>query len=192
MSKKKHPARKPRRASSKIHAGLIIRLCAALRRATAQRDWDDWRRAIIRAAFSGQHQDYCDTGNPLHLLNGLVTARRAGVPVPEWVLQPLTAAIEMVLADKGRITLDEALGLKPDQGQGTQWQELDQHEHDARLKWLLDQELKKGLQLYSDKAGTTNAVAVVATIIGLDSDKHDSLRQAYQRRLKKHSSRLSK
>jgi hypothetical protein len=179
-----------------IRAELIIRLCTVLIRVKAQRDWLVWRTVIIQAALSGAQVDFQETGNPLHLLNGFVTARRAGVPVPEWVLQPLTAAIEMFLADKGEITLEDA--LRPDLKQGTRniWTANENHQQDARLKWLFDQQLKAGLPLVSDKVGEPDAVEAVATMLGLNAEdiekKRDSLRQTYHKRLKQHDSRLSR
>ena len=193
MLKKKQPARKHSKLMSEPRAGLIIRLCTVLRRASAEKEWTAFRTAIIRAAFGGQHQDYRETGNPLHLLNGFVTARRAGVPIPEWVLQPLTAAIEMFLGDKGKITLEEA--LRPDlvkQGQRKMWTENENHEKDARYKWLFDRELEKGLPLKSDKPGEPSAVKAVAALLERDADKDEALLKTYHERLKKHSSRLSR
>jgi hypothetical protein len=136
--------------------------------------------------------DYRETGNPVHLLNGFVTAIRAGVPVPNWIVGPMGAAVEMFLMDKGKITLNDALGFTPNKGQRTRWKEEEEREGDARVKWLFEQELKRGLPLMSDRAGKPSAVEKVATILGRDSDQYDSLRQTYQKRLKKHSSRLSR
>ena len=190
--KKTQPARKPSRSTDPNRTELLSRLCTVFLGVRAQKEGEAWRAALIRACLSGAYVDYYDTGNPLHLLNGFVTARRAGVPVPEWVLQPLTAAIDMFLADKGKITLNDALDFTPNKGQRNKWTEQEQHLQDARRKWLFDQQLKKGLPLNSDAAGAPSAVNEVANILRLDIDKHDRLLQTYQKRLKKHSSRLSR
>ena len=113
--------------------------------------------------------------------------------MPEWVLQPLTAAIEMFLADKGKITIEDA--LRPDllkKGQRNIWTANENHQQDARLKWLFDRQLKQGLLLESDKDGVPNAVRNVAAILKRDPENDAALLQTYHKRLKKHSSRLSR
>jgi len=164
---------------------------------------------MIKAALGAAYVDYQETDNPIHLLNGFVTAQRAKIPMPDWILHPMAAAIERVLAGRGTLTLDQALGFTVSQGKRTRWTEQAQHEYDARLKYLIDVQLKQGLPLISDQAGADSAVDAVAQILRRDPDEHtripnnlpaptvagvndDTLRQAYTRRLKKHSSRLSK
>ena len=147
---------------------------------------------ILAATLAASHQDYLDTGNPLHLLYGFVNARRAGVPVPEWVLEKFTAAIEEVLKSQGKMTLDAALGLVPKRGKRTRWTEQEQHLYDARLKWLFDWQLKEEkLPLVSTKGGPF-AVEAVAKLLGYGEKTYDSLRRTFDKRIKKHSSRLSR
>ena len=148
---------------------------------------------LTAAKLSGPHQDFLDTGNPLYLLHGFVNARRAGVPVPEWVLQKFQVASEAVLTHKGTMTFDTALGLTPQKGERNKWTDLEQHLRDAQLKWKFDYQLKQNkLPLVSDKPGAPSAVKAVAEQLGLDDTSHDSLRRTYHKRIKKHSSRLSR
>jgi hypothetical protein len=145
--------------------------------------------ATIGAAYVGFHT----WKNPLYLLEGFVTAHRARLPMPDWILDAIRPAFEKVLNARGAVTLDAALGFSGKNGKRKPWTARTQRVQDARLKWLFDQQLKKGLPLTSDKVGEPNAVDAVAAILGLDADKHrDSLRQTYQKRLKHHSSRLSR
>jgi len=147
---------------------------------------------LSNAALGAAQVDYDETSNPIHLLIGFVTARQAGIPVPEWVLQPLTAAMEKVLKGKGKTTLDRALRGNLKKGQRNIWTTNEQHQQDARLKWLFDQQIKKGLPLTSDKVGVPNAVREVANQLGREQEKDSVLLQTYYKRLKKHSSRLSR
>lgn len=188
---KRKPTLKPLRPRDAKRTELLTRLCTVLLRASAQKEGDAVRAIIIRAALSGARVDYQETGNPIHLLNGFLTATRAGVPIPRWVIDPMAAAVEMFIAGKGKITLNDALCFTPSKGERSRWTQAEQHEADARAKWLFDQQLKVGRPLASDNAKTPNAVEAVATVLGHDSDQHDSLRQTYHKRLKKHSSRLS-
>ena len=107
--KKTQPARKPSRSTDPNRTELLSRLCTVFLGVRVQKEGEAWRSALIRACLSGAYVDYHETGNPLHLLNGFVTATRAGIPVPDWILGPMGAAIEMFLADKGKITLNDAL-----------------------------------------------------------------------------------
>jgi hypothetical protein len=150
---------------------------------------DAVRVMITRAALAAAHLDYQETGNPIHLLNGFVTAMRARVTVPMWILQSLAMKFETILATHDTHRIVEALGFKPKQGKRSKWTEQEQHENDARLKWLFDQQLKAGLPLASDKLGVPNAVDAVAATLG--NTKKD-LKQTYHRRIKNHASRLSR
>lgn len=189
---KRKPTPKPLTPRDAKRTELLIRLCTVLLRVSAQKEGDAVRAIIIRAALSGARMDYQETGNPLHLLNGFVTATRAGVPIPRWVIGPMAAAVEMFIADKGKITLNDALCFTPNKGERSRWTQAEQYEADARGKWLFDQQLKAGRPLVSDEAEVPNAVDAVATVLGRNSDQRDSLRQTYHKRFKKHSSRLSR
>lgn len=91
--------------------------------------------ANIGAAYAGFHR----WKNPLYLLEGFVTAQRAGIPMPDWILDAIRPAFEKVLKARGAITLDAALGLSRKRGSRTWWTERTQRDKDDRLKWLIEE-----------------------------------------------------
>ncbi len=188
---KRRSTHKSSRSADPKRAELLSRLCAVLLRENAKRECAAVRAEVIRAALSAARVDYRETGNPLYLFNGFLTATRAEIVLPGWIARPMAAAIEMCLSDKGKITLDEALDFPPNKGRN-RWEQAELHDRDARIKWLFDQELNKGLPLHSDRVDRPSAVRNVAQILELDSDKHDSLLQTWHKRIRKHSSSRSR
>ncbi len=158
------------------------------------------RAVLVKAALGAARVDFQTTGNPIHLLNGLVTARRARVLVPAWIIKRIAAASEQVLKQKGKITLDAALGFKPAKGHRGRWTELEQQEKDNRLKWLIEKrpmaiaELKAelrqdlGLRLTKSVSGYGGAAEQALAILHEEGDTTykdvDSLIQHYNKKIK--------
>lgn len=139
---------------------------------------------ITHAALHSLHADFLISGNPLHLLLGLVTARRAGFPPPHWVLNAVTEAVEKVLAAKGKLTLDAALGLVRKKGQRTCWTELKQREADDQTKWLIE-ERPKLLKTKTAVSGTGGAIDQAIPILYPKGDPTGALAESLLHRYKK-------
>lgn len=145
------------------------------------------QRIMAEAGLRAARADFQLSDNPLHVLEGFVTARGGGVPVPDWIMDKFTVAVESVLASKGATSLDAALGLARKNGPRTRWTERDQREADLRLKWLIEKLLEEGHPLTNTRrAGTSTkrkpgAVDIVTEILGKDPDQADTVRQRFKK-----------